>query len=809
MAVAPHRRVVKATITVLVFWTLVALAYSAWTNLPLMLYRVPEIPWRVSWIVVVFLLSAGLSLAYDVYHIFRVTLGLRPMQYRGAETTLGILPSPISPDRTRLSRKDRENRLKTLLDMLSPDPKDPRLNREAIWQLAQQKGGHADLFWAVFSILDASKLPASPVKGSHGDTLLITHSLRVAAAMARLWGNATTPMMPNDVTKPAQSRPYDLHTAIVAGLAHDLGKVRCFRRGKDGSITVVGLHDMVGGRLLATLPEFWGLLDSKGQYDDYTQKLLSQGIRYYHHPGAYPGSGLKRSFIQTDEGIRALMLAIHDADMVAGAIEGRTNEIMADYLDEEELPERDLAEQIWETFLMLMDEESMINSKSPQKRIAYKQGKIIFLIENKMRTLICDHLSLTRVDYTSNNNGNPGKIIQIIAARLDEKGLIKKDFSGRVCNKPWGAGVYLQVEGLNKDGDASEAVLKLPHYLIRITEDGPFAKYAGMEDYPSKISIKALTWPQYFKAEETGTDTGAKPPKAPTESQPDNQAESRDQGTNRPTETEPASSQEEPATEDESESEPETDPLARDTPPDDEPEDAYAGDHENDAGHETEAGLEDDPFAVPAPEPVEETEPQEATQAPAPVAVAAPADAPAPQASPSDIEEKKRLLERARERANLPREEKRMVKRETETPEEKQRKLIERTSYFWKKYPDILKSAPEQGDLGLDKSDRLKLLMGVIWMEQARRDVNTMTSIPSGNFQKISLHELFHFPLEDKAGKAALMALQKLGAGRITIVELQVRIVVQMAEDGKVDLGNSFLFAPINSEIAPEQENAG
>ena len=84
-----------------------------------------------------------------------------------------------------------------------------------------------------------------------------------------------------------------------------------------------------------------------------------------------------------------------------------------------------------------------------------------------------------------------------------------------------------------------------------------------------------------------------------------------------------------------------------------------------------------------------------------------------------------------------------------------------------------------------------------------------MTSIPSGNFQKISLHELFHFPLEDKAGKAALMALQKLGAGRITIVELQVRIVVQMAEDGKVDLSNSFLFAPIHSEIAPEQENAG
>jgi hypothetical protein len=279
VAVAPHRRVVKATITVLIFWTLVALGYGALHNLPLMLYRVPELPWRVSWIVMIFLLSAGLGLAYDAYHIFRVTLGLRPMTYRGAETTLGILPSPIPPDRTQLSRKDRNARLKSLLDKLSTDAKDPRLDREAIWQLSQQKNAHADLFWAVFSILDVSKLPASPVRGSHGDTLLITHSLRVAAAMAQLWANASTPLMPNDVTKPAQSRPYDLGTAIIAGLAHDIGKVRCFRRGKDGSITVIGLHDMVGGRLLASLPEFWDLLDNKGQHDDYTQKLLSQGVR--------------------------------------------------------------------------------------------------------------------------------------------------------------------------------------------------------------------------------------------------------------------------------------------------------------------------------------------------------------------------------------------------------------------------------------------------------------------------------------------------------------------------------------------------
>ncbi len=500
MAAAPHRRVIKATVTVLIFWTLLSVAYGAWTNLPLMLYRVPEIPWRLGWIAIILLLSAGLALAVDAYKIFRVTMGLRPMEYRGASTTIGILPTPQAPARANLSRKQQLRRLKTLLGKLSPETNDTRLNTEAVLTLAKANNPLSELFWAVFSILDASGLPASPVRGSHGDALLITHSLRVSAAMAKLWEGESTPIMPNDVGKPAQSRAYDLPTAIVAGLAHDIGKVRCFKRGTDG-ITVIGLHDMVGGRLLASLPEFWDIVNAQGQHDDYIQRLLTQSIRYYHHPNAYPGSGYKRSLIQTDGGVQALMAAIHGADLVAGSIEGRTGEIMADYLDEDELPERDLNEQVWETFLTLMAEESFINSKSPQRRVAYKQGRVLYLIENKLRTLICDQLSLTRVDYTSNNNGNPGKIIQIIASHLDEQGLIKKDFNGTICKKPEGAGFYLQIEGTNKEGDTSETVLKLPHYVVRITDDGPFAKYAGMEDYPSNIILKAHLATIFHQAE--------------------------------------------------------------------------------------------------------------------------------------------------------------------------------------------------------------------------------------------------------------------------------------------------------------------
>lgn len=799
MAIAPHRRVVKATFTVLIFWTLMAIAYSATHNLPMMLYRLPEIPWRLSWILLVFCLSVGLGLAYDTYHIFRVALGLRPMTCRGASTTIGILPSPAPLERSTLSRKAQKKRLEELLNRLSPDPEDPRLNIQAIRTLADQQTSMAHLFWAVFSILDASKLPASPVKGSHGDTLLITHSLRVAASMAQLWEQASRPVMPTDVNKPVQSRPFDRDTAIIAGLAHDIGKVRCFRRGKDGTITVVGLHDMIGGRLIATLPEFWELRDKQGQHDDILQKLLTQAIRYYHHASAYPGSGFKRSMIHADEGIKALMLAIHDADMVAGSIEGRTNEILADYQDEDELPERDLAEQIWETFLMLMDDESMINSKSPQRRIAYKQGQILFLIENKIRTLICDHLSITRVDYTGNNNGNPGKIIQIIAARLDAEKWIRTEFNQRTCKKPWGAGFYIQIEGANKEGDATETLLKLPHYLIRITDDGPFAKYANMEDYPAKISLKAATWPQFFTKEpekseieaDSTTRTREKPVPQAQEAATSPGLESHAE---QPPEQEPIADDHCPAATDQDAAE--ADLEDRDTPP----EDPASTD---DTPHDD--AWDEDPFAgtEPSSEPVPEPATPETTQETIPDPTSSPS--PAPDAEQLKAAQRSQL-ERARARANLSHETSSMIRREMDSPEQKSQKITQRTQYFLKTYPDILKTSPGRGDLHLNDADRTMALMGLIWMDQTRRDMQSLdTTQPPEDFLQVRLKslfvkDLFQFPLEEKLAKVALKGISKLGEGRVLIMEMQTRLDIKHLPNGEIDLDNSSLFAPVQDE---------
>ena len=792
MAAAPHRRIVKSTLTVLTFWVLVGLAVAAWTNLPMMLSRIPEIPWRLSWIAIVLFFAAALALAVDAYHIFRVTMGLRPMAYRGAVTSIGILPSPILPIRLTISHKQQVLRLQALLATISPDKHDPRLNTAALLDLATSKTPMAELFWAVFSILDASQLPASPVRGSHGDALLISHSLRVSAAMAKLWETATAPVMPTDVNKAAQSRPYDLPTAILAGIAHDIGKVRCFKRGSDGTITVIGLHDMVGSRILASLPEFWGIVDDQGVHDDYIQRLLTQSIRYYHHPNAYPGSGYKRSLIHTDCAVTALMEAIHDADLVAGAIEGRSSEIMADYRDEDELPELDLNQQIWETFLHLMDDESLINSKSPQKRIAYKKGRVLYVIENKLRTLICDHLSLTRADYTGNNNGNPGKLISVIAHRLDAQGLIKKDFQGTVCKKPEGAGFYLQIDGTNKDGESSETELRLPHYIVRITEDetNPFAKYANMEDYPATITPKAPTWPQWFSKpkEEAAVDT--EPLQVP-------------EATAAPAPTPPM--QQAWAGEDEGDA----DDDDRDIPPD--LHEAVSHDAPESTGEEED---DDDPFNVPDVSQVssgetpsgeissDETPGEPPDTPPAPVAESIGNMLPAESAAENQTnirqrEEKLRQLQRVRNRASMNRESPHIIRREMETPKEKNQKLIERVRYYWTQYPDILTEIAGR-DLHLDTAARKSVLFALIWMDQIRRDRAQMTGADDPNaIQKVSLGELFSFPVKDSIGNLVLKALEKLGTGRVLIPEMRTLLEIRTLADGSIDLENGTLSAPV------------
>ncbi|MGC9217535.1 metal-dependent phosphohydrolase, partial [Acidithiobacillus sp.] len=547
MIAAPHRRLVSSLIVITVFWMLVgtmvyAYLHTTFQDGELLITLLFHTLGRLAWVAIFLMGSAGLALLIRAADIFTVAIGLRPEMYRGALTTIGVLPQPALPEGYDHTQPDPElegifsawkekerldikaTKVAAALAKENTHTKRPleKLDIQAVQALAKANTPAARLFWSVYHILKAADLPASPRPGEHGNASLLEHSLRVSAALAWVWrddarialeqSQTRVTGLPTEVGRPMRTEPYPLEIAILAGICHDIGKIACFRRDKEGVITVVGLHDMVGSRILGLLPALWDLRDEQGNPDTFLQHLLTQSIRYYHHPGAFPLSGFKRELLAPDPAIKQLMGDIHRADLIAGGLEGRAEEVAQDYLEEDELEEQSLDAQIWDTFLFLLEDESRINSPSPARRLAYKKGPILYLIEPKIRERICDHLSITRHDYATPNNGNPGKIIQIIASKLDDMGLLVKTIGKVTVAKPEGAAVRLRFESSKKnaDGDATEHTdTKIPHYVVRIPPESVFAPLLALENYPAELSVQGLFWPQFApkKTSAQGPDT--------------------------------------------------------------------------------------------------------------------------------------------------------------------------------------------------------------------------------------------------------------------------------------------------------------
>ncbi|MBU2785120.1 metal-dependent phosphohydrolase [Acidithiobacillus ferriphilus] len=765
--IIPYRRIVRAISIVFLTWMAVAL-YWAWRHEPaLFSARIGETPWRASWVIGVFGIATAAALLLEWHGIHRVARGLRGMESRGASTTLGIIPEKAPPPRTK--SKAARDRLAALLDQFDREREDLSAKAQAKHppesstkepveggEPATAKkygaldtapvraflaaGGHmAELFLAVFSILDASDLPASPKMGSHGDNDLVTHSMRLAILMANHWRevNGVHQTVPGDVAKPAQSRAYSEALAIVTGLAHDIGKVQTFQRGPEG-ITVIGLHDMIGGRMLATLPEYWDL------NDDYQQRIMAQAIRYYHHPRSYPGAGNTRRGIVTDKAVTQLMEAIRRADYAAGAIEGRAEEVMADYLAEDELPERDLDEQVWETFLaILAKDRDAINHKSPQRRIGYKQGPVLYLIEKVVRERIVDDLSITRSDYTEANNGNPGKLIRVIADRLRKQNALITNIMGREAS-PAGAAVYVAFHGVGKSGDAVESKAEnIPHYMVRL-DTGPFAELNALADYPSSIIVTRPVWPQYLKKNPTDPDTEVAYP-----------GPERD-----------------PSTE------------ASHGAPDD-------GDGE---ATEEEAG-DEAPWA--AEDAVQETAPQtQETEAGQSQLVSVKEEAQA-----QAREQRRRELEKTRLRTGdgVNRERSSIVAREMMTEEQRLEALRERTRRLLDRYPEIMPFYPGNDRKPLPDKTRKGFLLCLIWLDELRRDYIKAKNVQVEDYATIRMESLLAFSRSEKLEKTLLNLLESMGNGDLFIAEIRTRIVLRIVK-GAVDLHETVVIAPVQQE---------
>jgi len=254
--------------------------------------------------------TIGLSvvLAMNAATSHATELGVRAGdQRREAKVNLGKLPEPKVPPR----RPGAAN------GILAAQPWWPKLQASF--------PAHAAAIRAVLEImLMKPRLPASPVPGGHGGRTLIEHSLGVAneiLVQAKGWQydgqKDKRGRIRVKAAEPHRFTGRDAGLLVLTGLAHDIGKLRCYHLEEHGpgqQSTVRELypnHDTEGARLLRALPEIMDL-----PFADRTALLAAVG--YYHHAYSLPISDWV-----TDR-VRSLTELLVRADVETGRKEGHT-----------------------------------------------------------------------------------------------------------------------------------------------------------------------------------------------------------------------------------------------------------------------------------------------------------------------------------------------------------------------------------------------------------------------------------------------------------------------------------------------------
>lgn len=179
---------------------------------------------------------------------------------------------------------------------------------------------HAALFLALAQTLRYfKKVPASPIKGGHGGATAETHTMNVvreAIAHQASWVYAGHKNSKGKVVHPPAdpryvfNKPYE-PLAVLCALAHDIGKVECYKPLPDGSAAEVkARHGEVGGKMLPAYPELWAL--PKADRD-----ALILCVTYYHYVAGIP--------LWVNDRTRALTEFTIMVDIETGKKEGEPN----------------------------------------------------------------------------------------------------------------------------------------------------------------------------------------------------------------------------------------------------------------------------------------------------------------------------------------------------------------------------------------------------------------------------------------------------------------------------------------------------
>lgn len=179
---------------------------------------------------------------------------------------------------------------------------------------------HAAAAEAVIRVMmTVPNLPASPVPGGHAGRTLLVHSLAVVESMleeAPRWvyrGQFTDDG--KELRVPPRNgehrfKPEDFGLLILTALAHDIGKMVCYKPvGPNKVEEVKPNHDTEGGKLLRRIPEIMALplLD---------RRAILTACSFYHHPFDMP-------LVEwCDDRVRSLTELLIVADYKTGKKEG-------------------------------------------------------------------------------------------------------------------------------------------------------------------------------------------------------------------------------------------------------------------------------------------------------------------------------------------------------------------------------------------------------------------------------------------------------------------------------------------------------
>lgn len=371
--------------------------------------------------------GVGAAAWYIWYQRAKIEDTLKGTKSGGMVCTLGAVPRPASaPERVANEKK----RLPVTRPIV------------AAW-LAQAKEEHPDhaaLFLAIWDIYSQHReWPASHRMGGHANRRLWEHCLAVtetALTDAPFWKFEGVFLQqsgrkPKLIIAPSRANfEFDASDPLipVLALAHDIGKLECYKMNADGSVRTtesgstrdhddVGIsHDALGARILARLPEFWKLPPSD-------RRILSLVIAHYHHPSHFP---VDRNGLSLDDRMTSLLEYLIRADKKTGMQEsGLTEKDVANAFTEDE------SKELYDTFVEIVTEHGRINGIHGNAKldkdfmIGSKHGDLIVVKERPLRTLLHAKMGLHLGDGDERY-----RLTRNLLHILTEKGLLYTKHNG-------------------------------------------------------------------------------------------------------------------------------------------------------------------------------------------------------------------------------------------------------------------------------------------------------------------------------------------------------------------------------------------